>query len=95
MFSCIPLDGTLTGMTTLNHAGPGSNGHEEVSQTLRRSRTVASLLDAVLYHIDDTFLVGWVYSSRIPIDGTLIGTTTLNHAGPGSNGHEEVSHTLR
>ena len=42
-----PMDGILTGTTTLDYSGPGSNGNEEVFHTPQISRTRASQPDAV------------------------------------------------
>ena len=40
--SILPIVGDLTGTTTLDQSGPGSNGNEGVLQTSQISRTEAS-----------------------------------------------------
>ena len=36
--------------------------------------------------------VKWLNSFILPIDGTLIGTTTSSQSGPGNNDNEEILH---
>ena len=42
-----PIDGTLTGTTTLGQSGPKSNGNEGVLQLPQSSKTGTLALDAV------------------------------------------------
>ena len=42
-----PIDGALTGTTTLGQSGPGSNGNEGVFHIPQSSRTEASPSDTV------------------------------------------------
>ena len=42
-----PINGTLTGPTTLGQSGADSNGNEGIQHILQSSRTAASPADAV------------------------------------------------
>ena len=49
-----PIDGTLTGTTTLSQNGSGSKGNEEVLLIPQSSRTEGSPSDAVSCHTQNT-----------------------------------------
>ena len=58
-----PIEETLTGTTTLNQNGHGSNGNEGEFHIWQSSRIGASPSGTVLYHTQDTRWGGMPYTS--------------------------------